>query len=169
MLKQQIIIGNRSRRRAPNLASVDRFVLGLITMFIRPHRIPKLSGILKPTTLFKLHKALVDRKNRIHFSSSIERRRKPGPKGPSPELITAIVEMKRRHPRLGFVRIAQQISQTFCVEIDKDVVRRVLAKHYRPGGGSSRGPSWLTIVAQSKDGLWSVDLFCCESILFRSY
>jgi hypothetical protein len=79
LLKQQIIIGNRSRRRAPNLTSLDRFVLGLITLFIRPHRIPKLSGILKQTTLFKLHKALVDRKYRILFSST-GHRRKPGPK-----------------------------------------------------------------------------------------
>jgi hypothetical protein len=67
LLKQQIIIGNRSRRRASNLTSLDRFVLGLITLFIRPHRIPKLSDILKPTTLFKLHKTLVDRKYRLLF------------------------------------------------------------------------------------------------------
>jgi len=44
LLKQQIIIGNRSRRHAPNLTSLDRFLLCLITLFIRPHRIPKLSG-----------------------------------------------------------------------------------------------------------------------------
>jgi hypothetical protein len=48
LLKQQLIIGHRSRRRAPNLTSLDRLVLGLITLFIRPHRIPTLSGILKP-------------------------------------------------------------------------------------------------------------------------
>ena len=168
LLKQQIIIGNRSRRRAPNLTSLNRFVLGLITLFIRPHRIPKLSGILKPTTLFKLHKALVDRKYRILFSST-GHRRKPGPKGPAPELISAIVEMKVRNPKFGCVRIAQQIAQAFSVEIDKDVVRRVLAKHYRPSDGSSSGPSWLTLIAQSKDSLWSVDLFRCESILLRSY
>jgi hypothetical protein len=62
LLKQQIIIGNRSRHRAPNLSPLDRFVLGLITLFIRSHWIPKLSGSLNPTTLFKLHKPLVDRK-----------------------------------------------------------------------------------------------------------
>lgn len=62
LLKQQIIIGNRSRRRAPNLTTLDRFVLGLITLFITPHRIPRLSAILKSATLFKFHKALVDRK-----------------------------------------------------------------------------------------------------------
>ena len=47
LLKQQIILGNRSRRRAPNLTTLDRFVLGLITLFITPHRIPRLSAILK--------------------------------------------------------------------------------------------------------------------------
>jgi len=62
LLKPQIIIGNRSRRRAPNLTTLDRFVLGLITLFITPHRIPRLSAILKSATLFKFHKALVDRK-----------------------------------------------------------------------------------------------------------
>jgi len=168
LLKQQIIIGNRSRRRAPNLTSLDRFVLGLITLFIRPHRIPKLSGILKPTTLFKLHKALVDRKYRILFSSTGHRRR-PGPKGPSPELIAAIVEMKVGNRKFDCVRIAQQISQDFSVEIDKDVVRRLLAQHYRPGDARSSGSSWLALIAQSKDSLWSLDLFRCESILLLSY
>ena len=80
LLKPQIIIGNRSRRRAPNLTTLDRFVLGLITLFITPHRIPRLSAILKSATLFKFHKALVDRKYRLLFSSAA-RRRKPGPTG----------------------------------------------------------------------------------------
>ena len=96
-------------------------------------------------------------------------RRKPGPKGPSAELIAAIVEMKRRNPKFGCVRIAQQISHAFGIEIDKDVVRRVLAKHYRPGDSGTNGPSWLTFIAQTKDSLWSLDLFRCESILLRSH
>ena len=62
LLKQQIIVSNRSRQRAPNLTTVDRFVLGLITLFVRPRRIPKLSAIVKTTTLLKFHQALVDRK-----------------------------------------------------------------------------------------------------------
>jgi hypothetical protein len=41
---------------------LDRLVLGLTTLFVSPHRIPKLSAILKPATLFKFHKALVHRK-----------------------------------------------------------------------------------------------------------
>jgi transposase InsO family protein len=49
------------------------------------------------------------------------------------------------------------------------VVRRMLAKHYRPDDSDSNGPSWLGFLAQTKDSLWSVDLFRCESILLRSH
>ena len=71
---------------------------------------------------------LVERKYRRLFSSSASPRRKPGPKGPSAELIAAIVALKRRNPHFGCVRIAQQTTRAFGVEIDKDVVRRVLAR-----------------------------------------
>jgi len=135
---------------------------------LRPSRIAKLGALIKPATLFKFHKALVNRKYRLLFSSS-SHRPQPGPKGPCAELIAAIVEMKRRNPRFGCVRIAQQIAHAFGVDIDKDVVRRVLAKHYRPGDFGTDGPSWLTFIGHMKDSLWCVDLFRCESILLHSH
>src|SRR6266542_1247532 len=168
LLKHQLLISSRSRQRAPNLTTLDRFVLGLTTLFVSPRRIPKLGALIKPATLLKFHKALVDRKYRLLFSAS-PHRRKPGPKGPSAELIAAIVEMKRRNPRFGYMRIAQQISHAFGVEIDKDVVRRVLARHYRPDDCGATGPSWLALIALAKDSLWSIDFFRCESILLRSH
>ena len=168
MLKHQLLIANRSRQRAPNLTSLDRFVLGLTTLFVSSRRIPKLGALVKPATLLKFHKALVDRKYRLLFSSS-SHRRKPGPKGPSAQLVAAIVEMKRRNPKFGCVRIAQQISHAFGLDIDKDVVRRVFAEHYRPTDSGTDGPSWLTFIGHANDNLWSVDLFRCESILLKSY
>jgi hypothetical protein len=48
------------------------------------------------------------------------------------------------------------------------VVRRVLAKYYRPEPGSN-GPSWLTFLGHSKDSLWSVDPFRCESLILKSH
>ena len=95
-LKHQLLISNRGRRRAPNLTSLDRFVLGITTLFV--------------------------------------------------------------NPRVGYVRIAQQISHAFGLNIDKDVVRRVLAKHYHPGNSQTNGPSWMTLIGHAKDSLWSVDL-----------
>jgi putative transposase len=168
LLKHQLVISSRSRKRAPNLTTLDRFVLGLTTLFINPHRIAKLGALVKPATLFKFHRALVGRKYRLLFSSS-PHRCKPGPKGPSAELIATIVEMKRRNPRFGYMRIAQQICHAFGVQIDKDVVRRVLASHYRSGSSGTTGPSWLAFIAHAKDSLWSIDLFRCESILLRSH
>jgi hypothetical protein len=76
--------------------------------------------------------------------------------------------MKHRNPRYGCRRIVQQIAKAFGVEIDKDVVRRVLEKHYRPVSGGG-GPSWLTFIGHMKDSLWSVDLFCCESITLKTH
>jgi putative transposase len=78
LLKHQILISNRSRRRAPNLTTLDRCVLGLTTLFLSPRRIPRLGALIKPATLFKFQKALVERKYRLLFSSS-SHRRKPGP------------------------------------------------------------------------------------------
>ena len=169
VLKHQLLISNRSRRRSPNLTTIDRFVPGFATLFVLPRRLPKLGVLVRPTTLLLFHKALVERKYRRLFSSASSPGSGPGPKGPAPELVSAIIELKRRNPQFGCVRIAQQITHAFGVEIDKDVVRRVLAKHYRPGGTGTTGPSWLTFFAQAKDSLWSIDLFRCESILLRSH
>ncbi len=102
LLIHQLQIVNRSRQRAPNLTTLDRFVLGLTTLFIRPHRIPKVAAMLKPATLLKFHKALVYRK-------------------------------------------------------------------HRPDNSDSHGQSWLSFLAQTKDSLWSLDIFRCESIQLRSH
>jgi len=85
LLKHQLLISNRSCHRAPHLATLDR-VLGLTTLLVSARRMPKLGARIRPETLFKFHKALVDRKYRLLFSS-VYLRRKPGPKGPSAELI----------------------------------------------------------------------------------
>ena len=117
----------------------DRALLGFLSLFLNP------LGIARPAIIIK-----------------------PGPKGPSTEVIEAIVEMKRRNRRDGCPRIAQQINLAFGLELDKDTVRRVLATRYKLDP-SNRGPSWLTTIGHAKESLWNrdagpVDLFRCESI-----
>ncbi len=167
VLKQQLIVLRRGRQRAPNLALSDRLICGLASLFLSPGRIRKVAIGLRPSTLLAFHQALVHRKYRRLFSSS-PCPKKPGPKGPSDALIQAIVELKSRNPRFGCPRIARIIAHTFGVDIDKNVVYRVLAKHYRPVPGGT-GPSWLSFIGHTRDSLWSVDLFRCESIVLRSY
>ncbi len=166
LLKQQLLIHGRSRKRAPNLSIHDRALFGYWTLFLNPRRIARAAIIIKPSTLLRFHAALKHRKYRLLYSAS--KRAKPGPKGPSREIIDTIVEIKRRNPRFGYPRIAQQINLAFGLDLDKDVVRRVLANHYHPDRGDG-GPSWLTTLGHVKDSLWSIDLFRCESILLNSH
>ncbi|MFC1492289.1 helix-turn-helix domain-containing protein, partial [Nitrospinota bacterium] len=159
LLKKQLLIINRSRKRAPNLTPFDRLFLGLLATLLGPRRTSRSSITIRPSAILGFYQALRKRKYRLLYSS--KRRNKPRPKGPLPELIQLILEMKRRNPRFGIPRIAQEIARTFGIDINKDVVRRVLAKHFRPGPGD--GPSWLTFIGHMKNSLWSVNLFRCES------
>src|SRR6476659_8558603 len=166
LLKHQLRILNRGRKRAPNLRAADRIIAALCTLFMRPARVLRSAVVLKPSTLLHLHSVLRRRKYRMLFSP--KRGRRPGPNGPKKEFIDAVVEMKRRNPSWGCPRIAQQIALAFAVEIDKDMVRRILALHFHPEAGSG-SPSWLSLIGHAKDSLWSLDLFRCESALLRTY
>jgi len=75
--------------------------------------------------------------------------------------------MKRRNPYFGCRKIAEQISSAFGIALNKDVVRRILVRHYLPGPDGG-GVSWLANIGCAKDRLWNVDLFPAESILLKS-
>ena len=167
LMRHQLLVLKRPRQRAPDLRPVDRFIAGLCAGLMRPARLFRSAVVLKPDTILRFHRSLVRRKYRELFSP----KRKPGipgPKGPSPELVAAIVDAKRMNPRFGYQRLADQIALAFNIPLDKDTVRRVLVKHYRPEPGSG-GPSWLTFLGHSKDSLWSVDLFRCESLILSTH
>jgi hypothetical protein len=93
LLKHQLLISNRSRQRAPNLTTLDRFLIALATLFVSPRRIPKLGALIKPATLFRFHKAflaMLTRRNNVcadadNVSNSlvkILRRHSHNPSGP---------------------------------------------------------------------------------------
>ena len=166
LLKHQLLILNRGRHRARNLRPMDRLIVGVLALSMRPRRILRSAIVIRPSTILRFHQLLVRHKYRWLFSA--RRQRKPGPAGPAAELIAAIVKMKRRNPRWGCPRIAMQISDAFGTLINKDIVRRVLARHFKPEH-SDEGPSWLTFLGKLTDSLWSVDFFRCESLTLRSH
>ena len=94
LMKQQLLIINRSRQRAPNLSALDRFLFGFWSLFLNPRHLMRAAVIIRPSTLLKFHNRLKQRKYRLLYSSAGSKR-KPGPKGPSQELIQAIVEMNQ--------------------------------------------------------------------------
>ena len=50
-VKHQLLIMKRAQRRAPNLTSWDRLVLGVCALFVSPKRLSKMAVILKASTL----------------------------------------------------------------------------------------------------------------------
>ena len=166
LAKHQLLILNRSRRRSPNLRIQDRLIAGFCSLWIKPSRLRKVAFAFKTSTLLSFHRALVQRKYRLLFSP--KQRTKPGPKGPAADLIRTVVEMKKRNPTWGCPQIADQINLVFGTPINKDVARRILALHYQPAPNAD-GPSWLSFLGHTKDSLWSLDLFCCESIMLRTH
>ena len=61
-VKHQLLIMKRAKRRAPNLTSWDRLMLGFCTLWMSPKRLSKAAVIPKASTLLRLHQALVKRK-----------------------------------------------------------------------------------------------------------
>jgi hypothetical protein len=70
VLKQQLIVLRRARRRAPNLTLSDRLLCGFGSLFLRPGRIRTLAIALRPSTLLAFHQALVQCTYRRLFSST---------------------------------------------------------------------------------------------------
>src|SRR2546421_11265499 len=87
LVKHQLRILNRGRKRAPNLRAPDRIIASLCALFMRPARVLRSAIVLKPSTLLHFHDVLSRRKYRMLFSPKREHR--PGPNGPKKELIDA--------------------------------------------------------------------------------
>ncbi len=166
MLRHQLITLSHGQKRAPKLTFFDKITFGILATMVNAKRLARIAIVLKPATLLKLHKALVDRKYRLLFSNKSSK--KPGPKGPDQVVINLILEMKQRNPSYGYRRIAMQISNIFGIDLDKDVVRRILSTHYK-NNPKNTGPSWLTFIGHMKDSLWSIDLFRSESIHLKTH
>jgi putative transposase len=87
LLRHQVLILNRGRKRAPNLRVSDRLIAGLCTLLMRPARIARSAIAVTPSTLLHFHRILTKQKYRLLFSP--KRLRRPGPKGPTIELVAA--------------------------------------------------------------------------------
>ena len=98
LLKQQLMVLQRSRRRAPNLHTADRWLFGFCAQFVSLRRLIRAAIILKPATLLHFHRALKDFKFRFLYSSSPKK--KPG----VPRLYFVLVDFAQLGPgfRMAF-------------------------------------------------------------------
>ena len=51
LVRHQVLILNRGRKRAPNLRGSDRIIVGLCTLLMRPTRVLRSAIVLRPSTL----------------------------------------------------------------------------------------------------------------------
>src|SRR5262249_30903892 len=96
LTKHQLVILNRSRRRAPNLHILERLIAVFCSIWIKPRRRSRLAIEFKPSTFLNFHRAMGQRKYRLLASRKL--RMEPGPKGPTADLIRGVDEMKRPNP-----------------------------------------------------------------------
>ena len=94
LVKHQLRILNRGRKRAPNLRAADRIIAGLCTLFMRPARVLRSAIVLKPSTLLHLHNALRSRKYRMLLSPRRGRRPYEPIRKYGRDAIQAISELK---------------------------------------------------------------------------
>lgn len=167
ILKQQLLILSRHKKKAPNLSNSDRLIFGFFSRYINLKRLGRLAILIKPATLIKLHKIFVSKKYRSLFTKKAYK--KPGRKGPTQEIIDLVLKYKTYNPKFGYLRIAMQIENQFGIKISSDAVRRILNKFYKPDLSTNKGPSWLSFLGHTKDSLWSIDFFRTESIHLQSH
>lgn len=72
LLRHQLLVLNRTRRKAPNLRPHDRIVAGMCAGVLRPARLLRSAIVLKPATILHFHRLLVKRKYRELFSPQEE-------------------------------------------------------------------------------------------------
>ena len=80
LLKQQLLVLQRSRRRAPNLRPADRLLFGFCSQFLSPRRLIRTAIILKPATCCAF--IVGSRISNIDSATPPVRRRHPVQKGP---------------------------------------------------------------------------------------
>ena len=106
LMKQQLLIMNRARRRAPNLTALDRFLLGFWSLFLSSRHIQRAAVILRPSTLLRFHNLLKQRKYRLLYSAGRS-------------------EVISRYKR------QQAIEDGFLVDLMQNDLGRVSRQHYK--------------------------------------
>ena len=160
LLKQQLFLITRSRQRAPNFSPLDRFLLGLWTIFLDPRRIKRAVILVQPSTLLKISSGV----DQIEISPAVFLTADEG----SPvlrdlpvTLLELVLGLKRQESSdLGVPKISEQISQTFAIPVNKDVVRQDprLPTINRTRTGCRTLVAGFSLAIR-KDSLWRIDVF----------
>ena len=73
-LRKQLITLARNTKRSPRLSTIDRILFGILTAMVSANRLSRIAMSIKPATLLKFHKALVQRKYHLLFSNKLPKK-----------------------------------------------------------------------------------------------
>ena len=167
ILRRQIQILLQRNKRRITLSPWDRLYLAFGLGLSNTKRLStRVSIILSPETLLRYHRHLVKMKYSKLYTPIITKKR--GPKRKSKELVQLVLALKNNNPSYGAEKIAGILSRR-GYKISDTTVRRILKKHGYDDEIKASGPSWLSFIGNSLNGLWSVDYFKVESICLKSY
>jgi len=92
LVKQQLLILNRSRKRSPSLRLSDRTIAGVCALLIRPRRLIRSAIVFTPSTLLGFHRALPATAE-VSTALRVQCAGEAGPKGTQP----GSCRSRRRH------------------------------------------------------------------------
>ena len=128
-LRQQLIVVSRKHPRSPPLKTIDRVLFAFAAFFIPKKRLAKLAIIVKPATILKLHRSLVNKKYQLLFGN--KSRKKPVPKGFTKDIIRLVLDIKKKNPTYGCPKIAMLITNITGISISEHTVRRISRKYLK--------------------------------------
>jgi transposase InsO family protein len=163
-LRAQLIVQRRKSPRSPRLSPVNRLILAIACAFVPKRILSRTFIIVKPATVLKFHRWLVEKKY-----SKLYRNHKPRTGRPplSKTVRTLILEIKEKNPSFGCPQIASLIFDRTGISVSEETVRRTLMRFYT--GSPGRGPSWLSFLSTQANSLWSLDLFQVDSVFLSTH
>ena len=71
VLRQQLISLSRQHKRSPKLKATDRILFGMLASWINSRRLSRIEITIRPATILKFHRALVNHKYHLSFSNNL--------------------------------------------------------------------------------------------------
>lgn len=145
--------------RRPRLEPIERLIFSALGRKLAPGQLP-----FSPATLLRWHRELVRR----HWAGFGNRPRRPGRPCISEEIQQLILDMAKRNPRWGYIRIKGELLK-LGHRISAATVRRLL-RNRRIGPAPRRtGPTWRQFLRSQAGAIVACDFVAVDTILLSTF
>ena len=157
VLRHQLAVLTRQTGR-PKLRRSDRMVLAAFARLVPRDRWS--CFVVSPQTILRWHRELVARKWTYQHA-------RIGRPPLDPELVALIIEMARRNPRWGCMRIKGEL-QGLGHRVGVTTIRTILRRAGINPAPRRDGPSWSEFLRAQAHGILACDFFTVETVFLRT-